>query len=98
MARLKEQYKKDIRPSLQKTLGFNNLMQVPEIKKITLNMGVGEILQDKNIQSAKIAGAILDIKERSNKEGKKYAFLTISNEKTQFELSIFENSKNLLSV
>ena len=47
MARLKEQYKKDIRPSLQKTLGFNNLMQVPEIKKITLNMGVGEVLQDK---------------------------------------------------
>ena len=47
MARLKEQYKKDIRPGLQKTLGFNNLMQVPEIKKITLNMGVGEVLQDK---------------------------------------------------
>ena len=47
MARLKEQYKKDIRPGLQKTLGFNNLMQVPEIKKITINMGVGEVLQDK---------------------------------------------------
>ena len=47
MARLKEQYIKDIRPGLQKTLGFNNLMQVPEIKKITLNMGVGEVLQDK---------------------------------------------------
>ena len=47
MARLKEEYKKDIRPGLQKTLGFNNLMQVPEIKKITLNMGVGEVLQDK---------------------------------------------------
>ena len=47
MARLKEKYKKDIRPGLQKNLGFNNLMQVPEIKKITLNMGVGEVLQDK---------------------------------------------------
>ena len=47
MESLKEQYKKDIRPGLQKTLGFNNLMQVPEIKKITLNMGVGEVLQDK---------------------------------------------------
>ena len=47
MARLKEQYKKDIRPGLQKSLGFKNLMQVPEIKKITLNMGVGEVLQDK---------------------------------------------------
>ena len=47
MSRLKEKYNQDIRPGLKKTLGFNNLMQVPEIKKITLNMGVGEILQDK---------------------------------------------------
>ena len=37
----------DIRPSLQKKLGLSNLMQVPQIKKITLNMGVGEVLQDK---------------------------------------------------
>ena len=47
MARLKEQFNKDIRPELQKTLGYENLMQVPQIKKITLNMGVGEALQDK---------------------------------------------------
>ena len=47
MARLKEQFNKDIRPGLQKTLGYENLMQVPQIKKITLNMGVGEALQDK---------------------------------------------------
>ena len=47
MARLKEQFNKDIRPGLQKTLGYENLMQVPEIKKITLNMGVGEALLDK---------------------------------------------------
>ena len=47
MARLKEQFNKDIRPELQKTLGYENLMQVPQIKKITLNMGVGEVLQDK---------------------------------------------------
>ncbi|PPR44184.1 MAG: DNA polymerase III subunit alpha [Alphaproteobacteria bacterium MarineAlpha5_Bin8] len=50
-----------------------------------------EIYADKDIHKAKLAGSILDIKERSNKEGKKYAFLTISNEKTQFELSIFSN-------
>ena len=42
---------------------------------------------------AKVCGAILDVKERSNKEGKKYAFLTVSQFKTQFELSIF--SENL---
>ena len=95
MSRLKEKYNQDIRPGLKKTLGFNNLMQVPEIKKITLNMGVGEILQDKNIQSAKIAGAILDIKERSNKDGKKYAFVTVSNQNCQFEMSIFNDAISL---
>ncbi len=50
-----------------------------------------DIIADKNIVHSKVVGAILDIKERSNKEGKKYAFLTISNSKTQFELSIFND-------
>jgi len=47
MSRLKEKYLKEILPNLQKELGLSNSMQVPRIKKITLNMGVGEILQDK---------------------------------------------------
>ena len=47
MSRLKEKYLKEILPNLQKELGLTNSMQVPRIKKITLNMGVGEILQDK---------------------------------------------------
>ena len=51
-----------------------------------------DIISD-NENSAKVCGAILDIKERSNKEGKKYAFLTVSQFNTQFELSIF--SENL---
>mgnify|MGYP000674992434 CR=1 FL=1 len=53
MARLKEQYIQDIRPGLQKKLGLSNLMEVPQIKKITLNMGVGEAVKDsKKIESA----------------------------------------------
>ena len=40
-----------------------------------------------------MCGAVLDIKERSNKSGKKYAFLTVSQNDTQYELSIF--SENL---
>ena len=47
MSRLKEKYLKEILPNLQKELGLSNSMQVPRIKKITLNMGVGEILQEK---------------------------------------------------
>ena len=46
-----------------------------------------------NMNSARIAGSVLDIKERSNKDGKKYAFLTISEKECQYELTIF--SENL---
>lgn len=62
MARLKEIYKKEFVPALQKELALKNVNQVPKIKKITLNMGVGKALQDANILSAlvkdmtKIAG------------------------------------------
>ena len=48
-----------------------------------------DILTNKDLKNAKVAGSILDIKERSNKDGKKYAFLTISNLNSQYELSIF---------
>ncbi|MGD9661636.1 MAG: 50S ribosomal protein L5 [Porticoccaceae bacterium] len=49
MARLKEVYKKEIAPRLQAELGLNNVMEIPRITKITLNMGVGEALADKKI-------------------------------------------------
>ena len=50
-----------------------------------------EIKKNQDIKNAKIVGSILDIKERSNKEGKKYAFLTISTLESQIELSIFSD-------
>lgn len=49
MARLKEQYKKEIAPALMKQFGYKSPMQVPRITKITLNMGVGEATGDKKI-------------------------------------------------
>ena len=52
-----------------------------------------EIMFQDEIKSSLVCGAILDIKERSNKDGKKYAFLTISEQSSQFELTIF--SENL---
>lgn len=48
MSRLKEAYKNKIIFKLAKELGYRNLMAVPRIIKITLNMGVGETTQDKN--------------------------------------------------
>ena len=47
MARLLDKYKKDIVPALGKKLGRENVLALPRITKIVLNMGVGKALQDK---------------------------------------------------
>ena len=49
MARLKEVYKDVVAPELQKQFGYESVMEVPRITKITLNMGVGEAVGDKKI-------------------------------------------------
>jgi len=49
MARLQEHYLKEIVPELKKRFGYKSVMEVPRITKITLNMGVGETVQDKKI-------------------------------------------------
>ena len=54
---------------------------------------LNEIVNNKDLNKSKLCGAILDIKERSNKDGKKYAFITVSEKDTQYELTIF--SENL---
>ena len=47
MARLQDRYTKEIVPQLQKKFGRTNLLSLPRLQKIVLNMGVGEALQDK---------------------------------------------------
>lgn len=49
MAHMKEVYKSEVVPALQKEFSFKSVMQVPKIEKITLNMGVGEALADKKL-------------------------------------------------
>ena len=44
--RLKDEYETEIRPRLKEELGLSSVMQVPSVKKITLNMGVGEAKTD----------------------------------------------------
>jgi len=72
------------------------LMHYPRdfYKKYSI-INYNEIREDQNIKSAKIAGAVLDVKERSNKEGKKYAFITVSGHFSQFELTIFSENLSL---
>ena len=54
-ARLKEKYNKEIRPALQKELGLDNLMAVPRLEKIVLNMGLGEATQNVQIMDPLVA-------------------------------------------
>jgi len=49
MANLQQQYFDEIRPALKEQLGCANIMQVPRLDKITLNMGVGEAVGDRKI-------------------------------------------------
>ena len=57
MARLREIYKADIKSVLRKELGIGNVMAVPSISKIVVNMGVGEAAQNSKL----IEGAVTDM-------------------------------------
>ena len=55
MSRLKQLYNEEIRPKLKEELNLSNVMAVPRIVKITLNMGVGEAVLDKKQLDSAIA-------------------------------------------
>jgi large subunit ribosomal protein L5 len=62
MARLKEFYSETVTSKLQEQFGYKNVMEIPRITKITLNMGVGEAIADRKVMEhavgdmTKIAG------------------------------------------
>lgn len=64
MSRLKEFYASEVIPILMKKFGYKSVMQVPRIKKITLNMGVGEAVSDKKI----IDNAVRDLSKISGQK------------------------------
>ncbi len=47
MSRLKALYKSDVVAALQEEFGYKNVMEVPRVTKVTLNMGIGEAIGDK---------------------------------------------------
>jgi large subunit ribosomal protein L5 len=55
MARLKDFYQKTVVPKLKQDLGLANVMQIPKITKITVNMGVGEAVADRKVMDAAVA-------------------------------------------
>jgi len=46
MARLKDKYLKEVVPALMKQFGYKNIMEVPRLEKVVINMGVGAAIQD----------------------------------------------------
>jgi len=52
MARLRERYKEELIPSLKKSGGYKNVMQVPRLEKIVLNIGMGEAIRDAKAMEA----------------------------------------------
>jgi large subunit ribosomal protein L5 len=56
--RLKEKYDHEIRAALKEQLGIENIMQVPHLDKIVVNMGVGDVVQDGKL----INGAVEDLR------------------------------------
>lgn len=55
MARLKEVYNATIRDAMMEEFGYKNIMEVPKLEKIVINMGVGEAAQDKKKVEAAVA-------------------------------------------
>ena len=49
MSRLKERYEKDVAPALRKEFGYTNVMAIPKIQKVVVNMGLGEATQNAKI-------------------------------------------------
>jgi len=52
MTRLRERYLKDVVPALRKEFGYKNVMAVPKVTKVVVNMGLGEATQNAKIVDA----------------------------------------------
>ena len=55
MARLKEQYAKEIAPALMKKFGYKSVMQIPQLDKVVINCGCGEARDNPKIMDAILA-------------------------------------------
>lgn len=53
--RLKEKYRQEVVPALQKEFSYSNPMQVPTVKKVVVNIGMGEVIQNPKAMEAAVA-------------------------------------------
>ncbi|HET6455665.1 MAG TPA: 50S ribosomal protein L5 [Armatimonadota bacterium] len=57
MARMKDRYQKEVVPALMKQFGYKNIMEVPRLEKVVINMGVGAAVQEPK----QLDGAVRDM-------------------------------------
>lgn len=55
MTTLFETYEKDIVPALKEAFGYDNIMEIPKLKKIVLNMGLGDAIQNAKLIDSAVA-------------------------------------------
>ena len=77
--RLKQRYREEIAPALKQEFGYGNVMQIPGLTKIVVNMGVGEAARDAKL----IEGAVRDL---STITGQKPAVARAKKSVAQFKL------------
>jgi large subunit ribosomal protein L5 len=53
--RLQERYESEIRPSLQEKFAYNNVMEIPKLEKVVINMGLGEAVQNPKALDAAVS-------------------------------------------
>jgi len=54
-SRLKEKYRQEVAPGLQKDFNYSNPMQIPGVNKVVVNIGMGEVIQNAKAMDAAIA-------------------------------------------
>ena len=79
MARLKEIYRKELLPKLKEELQLKNVMEVPRVEKVVVNMGLGEAIQNVKILES-------DVEEMSRITGQKAVITRAKKSIAQFKL------------
>ena len=80
MARLKEMYQNEMVDALMKKFGYKNVMQVPKLEKIVVNMGVGEAKENAKILD-NVVRDLAQITRRLSPPRRKSPLQTLSLEK-----------------
>jgi large subunit ribosomal protein L5 len=64
MARLKEKYLKEVAPAMMEKFGYKNVMEIPRVEKVVVNMGVGEAVANPKVLDAAVNDLMMIVGQR----------------------------------